>query len=211
MQRGKLIDENCTSRIKPTLLRDIKTEALLVFVRTALERYFTQLKEAGYRPVVGSDEDTEYIYSTLQNILQNLQKNVVNVDYILELTSKANQNKNIELLYFKEKPLIDYYNVLALTIEEQYKGSQAYLPEFMVICCLSNWILEEEKSVYLYPYLENIDWLELISRFELNAKEFKKDGECQISKIHEISFHVVKKLKEKKFQLKKYNKSKKKR
>lgn len=210
MPNEKFINYYCTSRIKPTLLRDVKTEALLVFVRTALERYFIQLKEAGYRPVVGSDEDTDYIYSTLQFILQKLQESVVNVDYILELTSKAHQDKFFELLYYKEKPLIDYYNVLAMTIEKQYNGSKAYLPEFMVICCLSNWILEEEKSVSLYPFLENIDWLELISRFELNAKEFEKNGECHISKIHEISFHVVVKLKQKKFQIKKYKKPKRK-
>ncbi len=206
----KFINNNCTDRVKPTLLRDVKTEALLVFVRTALERYFSQLKEAGFRPVVGSDEDTEYIYSTLQEILLNLQRYVVNVDYILELTSKAHENKILQTLYYKEMPLIDYYNVLAITIEEQYKDSQAYLPEFMVVCCLSNWILEEEKSVFLYPFLENIDWLELISRFELNAKEFDRNGECQISRIHEISFHVIKRLKEKKFQLKKHKKNKRK-
>ena len=35
---------NCTARIKPSLLRDVKTEALLVFVRTALERYFEQIE-----------------------------------------------------------------------------------------------------------------------------------------------------------------------
>lgn len=208
MQNEKLINDYCTSRIKPSLLRDVKTEALLVFVRTALERYFTQLKEAGFRPVVGSDEDTEYIYTTLNYILQNLQKHVVNVDYILELTSKAHKEKFLELLYYKEKPLIDYYNVLAMTIEKQYNGSKAYIPEFMVVCCLSNWILEEEKSVRFYPFLEDIDWLELIGRFELNAKEFEKNGECHISKVHEISFQVVKKLKEKKFQIKKRTKNK---
>lgn len=210
MPNQKFINEYCTDRIKPTLLRDVKTEALLVFVRTALERYFIQLKEAGFRPAVGSDEDTEYIYSTLQLLLQNLQTSVVNVDYILELTSKAHQEKFFELLYYKEKPLIDYYNALAISIEEQYSDSKAYLPEFMVICCLSNWILEEEKSVSLYPFLENIDWLELIGRFELNAKEFEKNGECHISKIHEISFNVINKLKQKKFQIKKYKKKKKK-
>lgn len=210
MPNEKSINTYCTSRIKPTLLRDVKTEALLVFVRTALERYFSLLQEAGFRPVVGSDEDTEYIYSTLQFILQNLQESVVNVDYILELTSKVHQDKFFELLYYKEKPLIDYYNVLAMSIEKQYNSSKAYLPEFMVICCLSNWILEEGKSVSLYPFLENIDWLELISRFELDAKEFEKNGECHISKIHEISFHVVQKLKQKRFQIKKYKKPKRK-
>jgi hypothetical protein len=208
MPNEKFINAYCKNRIKPTLLRDVKTEALLVFVRTALERYFTQLKEAGFRPVVGSDEDTEYIYSTLHFILQKLQDHVVNVDYILDITHKADQERFFELLYYKEKPLIDYYNALAMTIEKQYNGSKAYIPEFMVICCLSNWILEEEKSVNLYPFLENIDWLELISRFELNAKEFEKNGECNISKIHNISFHVVKKLKEKKFQIKQYKKTK---
>lgn len=33
---------SCKNRIKPLLLRDVKTEALLVFVRTTLEDYFNQ-------------------------------------------------------------------------------------------------------------------------------------------------------------------------
>jgi hypothetical protein len=34
---------SCKNRIKPLLLRDVKTEALLVFVRTTLEDYFIRL------------------------------------------------------------------------------------------------------------------------------------------------------------------------
>ena len=33
----------CKNRVKPKLLRDIKTEALLVFIRTTLEQSFQQI------------------------------------------------------------------------------------------------------------------------------------------------------------------------
>ena len=38
---------NCPNRIKPKLLREQKTEALLVFIRTTLEQSFKEIKEKG--------------------------------------------------------------------------------------------------------------------------------------------------------------------
>ena len=37
------INQNPTNRIKPTRLREQKTEALLVFIRTILEQYFKDI------------------------------------------------------------------------------------------------------------------------------------------------------------------------
>ena len=39
-----VLNTNCKNRIKPKLIRDVKTEALLVFARTALERFFAKMK-----------------------------------------------------------------------------------------------------------------------------------------------------------------------
>ena len=38
----------CSNRIKPKLLRDIKTEALLAFIRTTLEEYFKELDKGTF-------------------------------------------------------------------------------------------------------------------------------------------------------------------
>ena len=39
----------------------------------------------------------------------------------------------------------------------------------MVVSLLSQWILEEEKSIYLYPFLSDINYINLIEKFD-NAK-----------------------------------------
>jgi len=56
--KNNLIGSYCTKRIKPSLLRDVKTEALIVFARTALERYFTELDQANVETACETDEDT---------------------------------------------------------------------------------------------------------------------------------------------------------
>lgn len=196
---GKFINNNCTRRVKPTLLRDVKTEALLLFCRTALERYFEQLNDENILPFIGSKQETDYVYGTLKRLTQLLQECVVNVDYILDVVEHAGKDPKIFALWKKEAPLIEYYNTMAITVERCYEGEPAYLPEFMVSCVLSHWILEEKKSVSLYPFLADIDYLELIGVFESNRSEFIKNGECHIDKIYKISEQVVESLKRKKF------------
>ena len=202
MSATNTVNNNIAKRVKPSLLRDVKTEALLVFTRTGLEGYFSQLNRAGCAPVIGSEEDTAYIYGTLQSLLENLQECVVDAEYIQTIASHASKEQKMFLLYQQEKPLIDYYNLLVQAVGEHYKDEPLYLPDFLVICALSIWILEEEKSVHHYPFLEDIDWLELIGRFELNRQEFEKEGECLLSKIHDFSYKLIQRLKKKKLKIK---------
>ena len=56
---------SCKNRIKPLLLRDVKTEALLVFVRTTLEDYFNQINKSGYYFQLGNENDNELVSSQL--------------------------------------------------------------------------------------------------------------------------------------------------
>ena len=206
----KLIEDNCKNRIKPALLRDVKTEALLVFSRTALERYFAQLKAAGVEPTLGSEEDTAYVYGTLRRLLADLQECVVNIDYVLNLAQLAPKRPDLHALWQYEQPLVEYYNAMARGIEEYYANEPAYLPDFLIVCALSHWILEEEKSVDLYPFLKEIDFLELIARFELNRGEFVKEGVCLVSVIQERSHKVIDKLINKRYKLEKPKASKRK-
>ena len=195
------VNDNCEKRIKPRLLRDVKTEALLVFARTALERYFQRLDEIDYEPTVGTDEDSIYLYETLKELRDNLQKCVVNVDYLLAVVKAAPTHPELTKLHHQELPLIEYYDVMARKVSNYYENKPAFIPEFLVICVLSDWIVEEEKSVELYPFLKEVDFMELISKFESNRDYFQKDGECKLSEIHELSLRITKKLKEKKFKL----------
>jgi len=191
--------DNCTNRIKPSLLRDVKTEALLVFARTALERYFAELGEANMKNIMGSNEEFTYVYTTLAKLLTHLQACVVNVDYLINLAKVGNSHPAFKMLSKQEEPLVGYYNIMAQKVRSHYKGKPAYLPELLVICVLSEWILGEEKSTHIYPFLDDIDFLELIGKFEEHRKHFYKDDECKISEIHDLSFKITDKLKSYKY------------
>ena len=201
MPLNKLIQDNCKNRVKAVLLLDIKTEAILVFARTALERYFLQVDEAKFKASVGSDSDTIYVYETLRGLLSKLQESVVNVDYFMKLVQESKKSPQLKELAKYEDPLIKYYDIMAETVANYYKDKPAYLPEFLVICVLSHWILEEEKSTNLYPFLRDIDFLELISKFEENRKDFEKDEQCTIHEIYEVSALIVDKLKNYKYKV----------
>ncbi|MEA1917273.1 MAG: hypothetical protein U9N42_07060 [Campylobacterota bacterium] len=208
MPINKLINDNCKNRVKAILPVEIKTEAILVFTRTALERYFKQLEEAKFEVAVGTHSDTVYVYNTLRGLLINLQQSVVNVDYFMKLVQECRKSPKLKELAKYEDPLISYYDVMATTVSNYYKEKPAYLPEFLVICVLSHWVLEEEKSTNLYPFLKDVDFLELISKFENSRKHFEKNGDCIIDEIFEVSSMVVEKLKSYKYRVNKSRVSK---
>jgi len=57
-----MVKNYCTDRIKPKLLREQKTEALLVFIRTTLEQYFKIMGDDKINYAeFGTQEDTKYI------------------------------------------------------------------------------------------------------------------------------------------------------
>lgn len=208
MPTSDFISNNCTNRIKPALLRDVKTEALLAFSRTALERYFQELNETKFDAIIGTDSETIYVYDTLKKLLSNLQDSVVNVDYLINLVQSAKKYPELKMLAKHEEPLIGYYDIMAQKVRNYYEHKPAYLPEFLIICVLEQWILEEEKSTSIYPFLNDIDFLELISKFESNRKHFYKNDECKISEIHELSSKIIEKLKNYKYKANKSRVSK---
>ena len=205
---NEFISDGCKNRIKPFMLRDVKTEALLVFARTALERYFKKLDEADVEAVVGTSEETAYIYNTLRELLAHLQECVVNADYLINLVQSAKKHSELKVLARKEEPLIAYYDAMAQKVRSYYEEKPAYLPELLVICVLAEWILGEERSTHIYPFLDEIDFLELIGKFEENRKCPRKDDECRISEIHELSFKIIEKLKNHKYKVNKSRVSK---
>ncbi len=220
MLRNLAIDENikkiqedevnnyCTHRVKPTMLSGVKTEALLVFARTALERYFVHIDEMKYSPEVGSKEDTDLVYKTLSDLKNNLQKYVVNADYLINLVQGAKINAQMKKLAKHEEPLMYYYDSMAHKVSTHFMNKPAYIPEFLVICVLSHWIVEEEKCIALYPFLQDIDFEELIYIFESNRKNFKKDDEDIISDILNVSAEIIEKLKNAKYKVNKERVSK---
>lgn len=173
------INFNCKSRIKPKLLREQKTEALLVFIRTTLERHFKLLEKNDLEfPEFGTKEDTEYIYEQLNILNEKLKECVVNASYLQSLIANSGKSKILSTLALKERPMMVYYDSLAKTIEKQMPNGTKWIPELLVICLISQWILEEERSTYLYPFLDELDYIDLIDRFDKakrNETDEKKD------------------------------------
>ncbi len=197
--KNNLTGSYCTNRIKPSLLRDVKTEALLVFARTALERYFSQLDKANMNTVAETDPEASYVYDTLKKFLGQLQESVVNADYLINVVHNANQHPAFKVLKKQEEPLMEYYDIMAQKVRSHFDGKFVYLPVFLVVSVLAEWVLGEEKSTHIYPFLDEVDFLELIGKFEDNRKHFYHDDKCKISEIHELSFKIIEKLKNHKY------------
>ncbi len=208
---------NCQNRIKPPNLREQKTEALLVFIRTTLEQYFKDLDTNKIHFHMGTKEDNKIIDKTLKILLENLQETVVNSTYLRSITITANKNQAMMMLAKKEEPLMVYYNAIVKQIEVSLAQGQNWIPEQLVICLLSEWILEEEKSTILYPFLKTIDYTSLLSRYDSVIIQAKKDEDWNktlaIKTMYEVASDLIAKLKNTTYKVntKRVSKSRKKR
>lgn len=183
------------NRIKPNLLRDQKTEALLVFIRTTLEEHFNVIKKDNETSVFGSKEDTDYIYKELNKLLNNLQIYTVNAKYLQTLIANSGKNNTSYLLALKEKPLMVYYDSLAIPLEKNILTGQDWIPEVLVISLLSNWVLEEEKSTHLYKFLDDLDYLKLTSIFDKAKSDESKENKKIVMDMYNISIKLIESLK----------------
>ena len=185
----------CKNRVKPKLLRDIKTEALLVFIRTTLEQSFQQIDNVGYNFRWGNDEDNEVVYSSLKALLEQLQDTVINSTYLRSLIENAHKNATLKLLAKKEEPLMIYYDTLVKTIEVCLPNGSSWIPELVVISLLSEWIIEEEKTAYFYPYLKDMNYLDLINRYDNSKKDLNNEKKDIMMDMYKLSSKLIEKLK----------------
>ena len=99
-----------------------------------------------------------------------------------------------------------YYDSLVKTIERLLKDGNLWIPELIVIALLSEWIIEEEKSTYFYPFLNDINYLDLLSRYD-NAKiGLDKDKKEIMLNMYKISSTLIEKLKNTKYKVSKNKK-----
>lgn len=186
---------NCKNRIKPILLRDIKTEALLVFIRTTLEDYFYQIEKSGFYFQLGNEKDNEFISFELRKLLNNLEDTVINSSYLRSLIEIANKNNSLKAIAKKEEPLMVYYDSLVKEIERLLPNGSFWIPELVVICLLSEWIIEEEKSTFFYPYLKKFDYLSLLDCYDNSKKNLEIDKKEIIMNMYKISSKLINRLK----------------
>ena len=185
----------CKNRVKPVLLRDIKTEALLVFCRTTLEDYFNQIDKLGYFFQLGNKEDNEFTTSELKKLLNNIQDTVINFSYLRSLIQNSSKNYSSIAIIKREEPLIFYYDSLVKEIERLLKNGSFWIPELIVICLLSEWIIEEEKSTYFYSYLKDFNYFELLNCYDNAKKNLDSDKKDIIFNMYKISSKLIEKLK----------------
>ena len=88
-----------------------------------------------------------------------------------------------------------YYDSLVKSIKTQLPNGTFWIPELIVICLLSEWIVEEEKSTYFYPFLKNFDYIDLINRYEVIKKDLEVDKKEVILNMFIISTKLIEKLK----------------
>jgi hypothetical protein len=204
------IDPNCKNRIKPKLLREQKTEALLVFIRTTLEQYFKEINENKINVTIGTIEDTQYINDTLKKLLDNLQVCVVNSSYLRSLVITSSKNPILKMILKKEEPLMVYYDGIVKAIEINLQNGKKWIPELMVIALLSEWILEEEKSIYLYPFLNDLNYIELLEKYDLARLSSDDEKKEIIMDMYQLSTNLIKSLKNTSYKVKSRKKSRKK-
>ncbi len=191
----------CKNRVKPKLLRDIKTEALLVFIRTTLEQSFYQIDNNDYDFILNNDEDKKYTYTTLRRLLVLLQDTVINSTYLRSLIENSHKNLTLKMLAKKEEPLMVYYDTLVSTIELCLPNGSSWIPELLVIMLLSEWIIEEEKTAYFYPYLKDINYLDLITKYENSKKSLNDEKKEVLMNMYKISSKLIDKLKKAEYRI----------
>jgi hypothetical protein len=191
----------CKNRIKPLLLRDIKTEALLVFVRTTLEDYFSQIEKFGFYFQLGSENDNLFISSELKKLLENLQDTVINSSYLRSLIENASKNNSLKIIAKKEESLMIYYDSIVKEIEKLLKNGSFWIPELVVICLLSEWVIEEEKSTYFYPYLKYFDYLALLNCYDNTKINLDNEKKEIVISMYKISSKLIDRLKKTEYKI----------
>lgn len=198
----------CKNRIKPKLLRDIKTEALLVFIRTTLEDFFKEYENKQYK-LLENKEDNNIAFQELNKLYKNLENHVVNSTYLNTIIHNIERNSYFKLLAKKEEPLMVYYDSLVKALESKLNNGSEWIPELIVLCLLSEWIIEEEKSTFLYPFLKDINYLLLLEQYEKVKFNFENEKKDIIMQMYKLSSYIIFKLKNKKFKFQTHKKRKK--
>ena len=110
----------CKNRIKPLLLRDVKTEALLVFIRTTLEDYFKQIENSSYYFELGSKEDNQFVFNELKKLLEKLQSELSAVLQEKEALEKLSQVLPRDKMFVVELPKKDTNEMLMNGLEDDF-------------------------------------------------------------------------------------------
>ena len=165
--------------------------------------FFKEIEDSNSHFELGSKEDNQFIYDELGKLLEKLQDTVVNSMYFRSLIENAHKQPSLKALIKKEEPLMVYYYSLVTTIERLIANGCSWIPELIVISLLSEWLIDEEKSTNFYPFLNDINYLDLLSRYD-NAKiGLDKEKREIMLNMYKISSTLIEKLKNTKYKVSK--------
>lgn len=200
---------NLNPHIKIKLLRDIKTDALLIYIKTVIEKLLENIKNETYKIDLGYQEFNNEIEENIRKLNEELSLTIINAYELKAFISYQQvKNRNQKLLP-NDEALIFYYNSLVKQIESQLLSGELWIPEQIILSLLSEWILEEEKSTDFYPFLKEFNYLKLLSYYEIaRNNENNKLLKENINKMYKISSSMIKKLKTSKYKINNTRKSK---
>lgn len=188
--------------IKVKLLRDIKTDALLIYIRSVLEEILAKIDKNEYAINLGYAEFNEEIKENILSLLLKLQQSVLNANELKSIIVTEQNKRTNKRLLPDDEALILYYNTLVRQIENVLNDGEPWIPEQVIFALLSEWIIEEKKSTYFYPFLNDIDYLKLLGYYEQIAKEEpESDIKNNVLKMYDIASNMIKKLKNSKYKM----------
>lgn len=166
-----------------------KTVALLIYVRTTLEQIFSLIEKKEYALRLLTKEDSKLIINILEELLNKIKASEIMNDEAF----RKNMNDSKVLNLYNEE-LIEYYNCIVMQIEKNMHNGDLWIPEQFILALLSEWLLEE-KHTQFFPYLNDINYIELLSKFETVNFEENKEYREKVTQMYVFSSKVIKKLK----------------
>ncbi len=187
-------------RMEINSLRNVKTEALFVYLNTIVQDYLEKLEIKEFDICIKDEKQEKEIIDSIKFLKTHLSKFTLNAYELASLIKiKYTKQKSIPHYY---RALTYYYNVIIIEMEKQFQPEDKWIPEQIIFALLSEWIFEEEKLNTKFDILKEIDYFKLLSYIEYAAKEetdeeFKKS----VKEMYLISTSVIKSLKNAKFKI----------
>ena len=199
----------CKNRIKPKLLRDIKTDALLIYIKTVIEELLENIKNETYKVDLGYENFNKEIEENIIELNIKLDKTIINAYELKSFMAYQQMKQTNHKLLPNDEALVFYYNTIVKQIETPLKEGELWIPEQIVLALLCEWVLEEEKSTIFYTFLNDFDYLRLLSYYE-TARNNEKNINLRenIIRMYQISSSMIKRLKNSKYKINSSRKSK---
>ena len=200
---------NTPAQICIKLLRDIKTDALLIYIKTVIEELLENIKNETYKIDLGYENFNKEIEKNIIELNIKLDKTIINAYELKSFMAYQQMKQTNHKLLPNDEALVFYYNTIVKQIETQLKEGELWIPEQIVLALLSEWVLEEEKSTIFYTFLNDFDYLRLLSYYE-TARNNEKNINLRenIIRMYQISSSMIKRLKNSKYKINSSRKSK---